>query len=777
MGIDNQQERHRPGQFKQQNKLHKHGRHRSKGSIDNLNKGRVSVKFLTKRANKVVKKEERKNQLAQIRNKKRAEYLEKRRGISDAPHMVAVVTLSQGIQYDKIFEQLEKADDDASVTYTTENHVHINLPRFRQRFTFVRVERDELFNVLDVLKAADTVLFVVSVLGIDDWGDLILTAALAQGLPTCAVVLVGLELVLPKKRQESKSQIQKAVNSWLPDEKISVLEKPGDALNLFRRIGNQKQRSVQHRDRHPYVLAEAVQFVPDEQSGRGTLIVTGFLKGKPLSVNSLVHIAGWGDYQMKRIESPAEPNPMGGAGGEAGDVRVLAEPDADKQEQLISENIPDPMDAEQTWPTEEELAAADEERKNKKKVKRVPKGMSEYQAAWIPDSDAEEEEDSDEEDEDEVMMDAREDECSEDEAKEESDDEEEEEYESTTSELPPPADKYDKEMNYDEEKETLKKIKDARLDQMFPDEVDTPADVAARDRYQKYRGLQSFRTSPWDAKEDLPGDYARIFQFQNFNRTRKRVMDQLDECSGAYPGWYISVHVANVPETVYRSRGAQPVVLFGMLAHEQKMSVVNMVLKRPNLVLDASAHQPIRSKQRLVFQCGYRRYSACPLFSQHTNGTKHKYERYFQPDATVVATVFAPIMFPPCSVLAFEEKSDGSMPLVATGSLLSVNPDRLVIKRVVLSGHPFKVNKRSAVIRYMFFNREDIAWFKPVELRTKYGRRGHIKEPLGTHGHMKCVFDGQLKSQDTVLLNLYKRVFPKWTYEPVVCSNTVTPME
>ena len=26
---------------------------------------------------------------------------------------------------------------------------------------------------------------------------------------------------------------------------------------------------------------------------------------------------------------------------------------------------------------------------------------------------------------------------------------------------------------------------------------------------------------------------------------------------------------------------------------------------------------------------------------------------------------------------------------------------------------------------------DDITWFKPVELRTKYGRRGHIKEPLG----------------------------------------------
>lgn len=127
----------------------------------------------------------------------------------------------------------------------------------------------------------------------------------------------------------------------------------------------------------------------------GTLEVSGYLRGMPLSVNGLVHIPGFGDYQLSRIDAPGDPWPLEKA--RAKDTpeddasldtgRILEVADPKRQESLESENTPDPMEAEQTWPTDEEMAQADALQK-RKLVKLVPKGTSEYQAAWIPDEDA-----------------------------------------------------------------------------------------------------------------------------------------------------------------------------------------------------------------------------------------------------------------------------------------------------------------------------------------------------------------------------------------------------
>jgi pre-rRNA-processing protein TSR1 len=84
---------------------------------------------------------------------------------------------------------------------------------------------------------------------------------------------------------------------------------------------------------------------------------------------------------------------------------VLSEPDPEDADSLVSSNDPDDMQNEQTWPTEEEMQN-DSSRKpvedtqfpdaypgtTPRAVRRVPKGTSEYQAAWIIDGDDEEDE-------------------------------------------------------------------------------------------------------------------------------------------------------------------------------------------------------------------------------------------------------------------------------------------------------------------------------------------------------------------------------------------------
>jgi pre-rRNA-processing protein TSR1 len=136
-----------------------------------------------------------------------------------------------------------------------------------------------------------------------------------------------------------------------------------------------------------------------------------------------------------------------------------------------------------------------------------------------------------------------------------------------------------------------------------------------------------------------------------------------------------------------------------------------------------------------------------PIFSASGNSPNdvHKFDRYLHPGRNAIASFIGPLTWGSVPVLYFErvvptdpeEFPLPSLHLIATGTSLAPSTNRVVTKRILLTGHPYKIHKKLVTVRYMFFNSEDVAWFKALQLWTKRGRSGFIRESLGTHGYFK----------------------------------------
>ena len=136
-----------------------------------------------------------------------------------------------------------------------------------------------------------------------------------------------------------------------------------------------------------------------------------------------------------------------------------------------------------------------------------------------------------------------------------------------------------------------------------------------------------------------------------------------------------------------------------------------------------------------------------------------------------MASFYAQVYFPPNNALIFvdretdeddmqTETAESGKVLCLVGAQLLPDLFKVILKRIILTGYPFKAKKKRAVIRHMFFNPEDVQYFEKNEIYTKNGLKGKIKGSMGTHGLFKALFNNFIKQADTICMNLYRRVFP-----------------
>lgn len=324
-------------------------------------------------------------------------------------------------------------------------------PRFKSAIHFNILPPLQLFPTLDAALTSDIVVLLLS--SVDEVqleGEAILRCLQGQAgavttmacVQVCAVRTPRADSQAPESTPlvaASKSLVHKSLLSFsryfFPSvAKIYSADTANEAILLGRALCETSPAFIHHPDGRAWLVAEeesiweaSAQEDLDEKhdSEAGTLRVTGTVRGGRLSANRLVHIPGHGDYQITEVRLrglshtdtfqivaalPMSSRLMGvneHAQLASAHSACLSAP-SNEADDLTANNVPDLLANEQTWPTEEEMMGAQgaESQAIPKRVKRVPKGTSAYQAAWIfDDEDDEEAEGRDSEDDSEEMVD------------------------------------------------------------------------------------------------------------------------------------------------------------------------------------------------------------------------------------------------------------------------------------------------------------------------------------------------------------------------------------
>ncbi|SCV05944.1 LANO_0H18624g1_1 [Lachancea nothofagi CBS 11611] len=769
-------------------------KHASKGALKNMYKGKVEktgpASQQQQRLSKGVSKLQRKNTARQARDQKMMDALEVRRlfeGSNGAEKVIAVVPLTPDVDVADLVARLvsPSLEDPEAVFQVPPTPCVFNVPikKFRANLKFVIPDMNSFFSILDATKVADFTVFGLSgAAEVDtEFGEQVIRAVELQGISSYMGCVPNLSQSQPKEKfqLDLKQSLESFFKHFFPSEdRLFNLEKPSEALNALRTLCQRYPRQVSWRDNRGYMIADSVDFsesTDDSDPESGILIVDGTVRGIGFDANRLIHIPGLGDFQISQIEKVADSNRRASrqkkVESDPLDIDLNTNFTPTAEQDTLEEYAPQDMDTafesdDEDFQYDDLTAARYDDhgflpsREQPIKKTKVPRGTSDYQARWYLDDviqAADEEELIDANDADMVIDES--------DNIEQIDEQAPQEVEETVD------DEMFVDLSPEEEEFQFSQYRALeKEDREFPDEIELDPSQSAVERLKRYRGLKNLHNCVWDVNEYDPNatpEWKRLLRIGNYTCTRNKVTKDAIKGAEVIAGDRIRLHIkmAKGLLTKLKDPRQQVFAVYGLLKHEHKNALVNFTIQRWEGFED-----PVPSKENLFVQYGVRRYQIQPLFSSTSNtpNNVHKFERFLHQDSASIATCIAPVDFTQSPALFFKDCPEDvkGITFVGHGSFLNADHNRIISKRTVLTGDPFRFHKNVLTVRYMFFRPEDVEWFKSIPLFTKSGRSGFIKESLGTHGYFKATFDGKLSAQDVVAMSLFKRVWPR-TSQPL----------
>lgn len=247
--------------------------------------------------------------------------------------------------------------------------------------------------------------------------------------------------------------------------------------------------------------------------------------------------------------------------------------------------------------------------------------------------------------------------------------------------------------------------------------------------------------------------------------------DNLDPVSraraeGFKAGTYARIVLDKVPYEFVRSFNPQmPVIVGGLAPTEDRFGFVHIRIKRHRW------HKKIlKTNDPLIFSLGWRRFQTMPLYSISDSRTRNRMLKYTPEHMHCFGTFYGPLVAPNtgfCCVQSFSNANPGFR-IAATGVVLNVDETTEIVKKLKLTGHPYKIFRNTAFIRDMFNSSIEIAKFEGASIKTVSGIRGQIKRALSKpEGHFRATFEDKILMSDIVFLRAWFPVKPHRFYNPV----------
>ncbi|EAS34037.3 ribosome biogenesis protein [Coccidioides immitis RS] len=247
--------------------------------------------------------------------------------------------------------------------------------------------------------------------------------------------------------------------------------------------------------------------------------------------------------------------------------------------------------------------------------------------------------------------------------------------------------------------------------------------------------------------------------------------DNLDSLSraraeGYRAGTYARIVLENVPcefSTGFNPRF--PVIVGGLAPTEERFGFVQVRIKRHRW------HKKIlKTNDPLIFSLGWRRFQTLPIYSISDSRTRNRMLKYTPEHMHCFGTFYGPLVAPNtgfCCVQSFSNKNPGFR-IAATGVVLSVDEGCEIVKKLKLTGYPYKIFRNTAFIKDMFNSALEIAKFEGAAIRTVSGIRGQIKRALSKpEGHFRATFEDKILMSDIVFLRTWYPIKPARFYNPV----------